>query len=99
MSGTATHPRLSVYRSNKHLYLQAIDDQAGKTMASANDKKLTAAEQKKTKSEQASAVAVLIAKQLKTKKVDAVIFDRGAYKYHGRVKAVAEGLREAGIKV
>lgn len=95
MMGSAAKPRLSVYRSNKHLYVQAIDDEAQKTVASAND----ATSKKGTKIESAQTVAKAIAKTLKTKKITHLIFDRGHYKYHGRVKAVAETLREEGLHV
>ena len=95
MTGSADKPRLSVYRSNKFLYVQAIDDEAQKTIASANDAKT----KKGTKSESATTVATAIAKTLKSKKITQLIFDRGHYRYHGRVKAVAEALREQGLKV
>ena len=96
--GTAQRPRLSVLRSNKHCYLQAIDDDAGKTIASSGDmgkdKKMTG-----TKTERAKKAAEDIAKQLAQKKIKELVFDRGHYRYHGRVKAVAESLREAGLKL
>ncbi len=99
MFGTASKPRLSVYRSNEHIYLQVINDQANQTLVSMNDKNLAATAKKKTKTEQAGMVAELIAQELNKRKIEAVIFDRGQYKYHGRVKAVAEALRSAGIQV
>ena len=99
MLGTATKPRLNIYRSNQHIYVQAINDQGGTTLVSANDKKLTAADQKKTKTARAAVVAELVVQDLVKQKISAVIFDRGRYKYHGRVKAVAVSLRSAGIKV
>ncbi len=96
--GTAQRPRVSVYRSNRFIYAQAIDDAAEKVVAQSSDVR---APHKKgvTKSSAAGSVAAELATQLKKKKVTAVIFDRGQYKYHGRVKAVAEGLREQGITV
>lgn len=98
--GTAAKPRLTVFRSNKHLYLQAINDDSGKTVASANDVRLRKdSKLKKTKTEIAAMIAAEMAKALKQAKVQAVVFDRGAYRYHGRVKAVAETLRSEGIKV
>lgn len=96
MEGSAQKPRLSVYRSNKHIYVQAIDDQGHQTIASASDVKAT---DKVTKTDRAKVVAAEVAKQLKAKKVEALIFDRGHYKYHGRVKAIAEALREEGLHV
>jgi large subunit ribosomal protein L18 len=100
MHGTAEKPRLSVFRSNKYIFLQAIDDSAGKTLASASDlvaRKAKAA--KHTKTESATAAAQAIAAKLQKANITALIFDRGAYKYHGRVKAVAEELRAQGMKV
>ena len=96
--GTAARPRLNVLRSNKHCYLQVIDDDAGKTIASSNDvnktKKMTG-----TKTERAKKVAEDIAKQLVQKKVKELVYDRGHYRYHGRVEAIAQSLREAGLKL
>jgi large subunit ribosomal protein L18 len=99
MEGTASKPRLSVYRSNKYISLQAIDDVAGKTLASAHDMTLRRGGKKQTKTETAILTATEIAKQLKKAKISTLIFDRGSYRYHGRVKAVAEHLREQGMKV
>ncbi|MFZ1721412.1 MAG: 50S ribosomal protein L18 [Microgenomates group bacterium] len=96
LQGTALRPRVSVYRSNKHIFVQAIDDVSQKTIVSAHDTMLTA-KTKQTKIEKAVATAQLIAELLEKNKIKAVIFDRGSYRYHGRVKAVAEALREAGI--
>ncbi len=100
--GTAKRPRISVRRSNKFVFLQAVDDSAGKTVASAHDKQAKAAGKSKkamTKTETAQLSAQSLAQQLKQKKISAVIFDRGQYKYHGRVQIVAQTLRDAGIKV
>lgn len=102
MTGTATKPRLSVYRSNKYISLQAIDDVAGKTVASASDMALrrdSAKAKKQTKTQTAVLAASSIATALKKAKISELIFDRGSYRYHGRVKAVAEQLREQGMKV
>lgn len=98
LHGTAARPRLSVLRSNKHVYLQAIDDEAGKTLTSGND----AGKDKKikgTKTQRAVKVAQDLAKDLNKKKIKELVFDRGYYRYHGRVKAVADALREAGMKL
>lgn len=97
-AGTATRPRLSVFRSNKEIYAQLIDDTEGKTLVavSSRDKDLTKV--KGTKSEIATLVGKTIAEKSKEVGVDKVAFDRGGNLYHGRVKALAEGAREAGLK-
>ncbi len=98
--GTAKRPRVSVRRSNKFVFLQAVDDSAGQTVASAHDKQVKSAGKKAiTKTETAKLSAQSLAQQLKQKKIGAVIFDRGQYKYHGRVQTVAQTLRDEGIKV
>lgn len=97
MNGSAQKPRLSVHRTNKYIYIQAIDDEGQKTVASASDIRMKTV--KGTKIEHAKAVAEDIAKKLKAKKVTDLIFDRGYLKYHGRVKAIAEALREQGLHV
>ncbi len=94
ISGTKEQPRLSVFRSNKHIFLQLIDDNSGKTLVSANDLKT---KKKATKTEIAKEVGKELAKLAKAKKIKKVVFDRGGYKYHGRVKASAEGAREGGL--
>lgn len=88
-------PRLSVHRSLRHIYAQIIDDVQGKTLASAHDFEITT---KGNKSEIAAAVGTKIAELAIAAKVKAVRFDRGAYKYHGRVAALAEAARKAGLK-
>jgi len=95
ISGTAERPRLSVYRSNKNIYAQLIDDVAGVTLASAStiDKEVSG-----NKTEQATKVGELIAKRGSEKNVSEVVFDRGGYLYHGRVQALAEAARENGLK-
>ena len=95
--GTKKRPRLSVYRSNKHINLQLIDDEVGRTLVTASTKELK--EDKRTKTEQALAVGELLAKKAKEAKVTSASFDRRFYKYHGRVKAVAEGARQGGLKI
>ena len=94
---TSARPRLSVFRSNKSIYAQIIDDQKGITLASANSLKLKDIA-KKTKIEIASQVGQELGEIAKTKKISTVVFDRGQYKYHGRVKALAESARKAGLK-
>lgn len=96
--GSAARPRLTVFRSNEHISLQVIDDVAGKTLASASDLGKENA-LKGTKIEHAVAVSKKLLTQLKAQKVQALVFDRSYYKYHGRVKAVAETLREGGIQL
>ncbi|MEO1487407.1 MAG: 50S ribosomal protein L18 [Bacteroidota bacterium] len=95
--GTEARPRLSVFRSNKEIYVQLIDDNKGVTLAAASsrDKEIDA---KGTKSEIAAAVGKAIAEKAKKIGVETVAFDRGGNLYHGRVKSLAEGAREAGLK-
>ena len=97
--GTAERPRMNVFRSAKHIYVQVIDDLAGQTVASSS----TAAKDLRTslagkKLEKAKAVGKAIGEICKSKNIEAVVFDRGGYRYHGRVKAVADGARESGLK-
>jgi len=87
IKGTANVPRLCVFRSSKYIYAQLIDDEKGKTLASVNGKLVFANE-----------IGKLIAKKSIEKKINKVVFDRGGYKYHGKVKALADGAREAGLK-
>ncbi|TAI49659.1 50S ribosomal protein L18 [Flagellimonas allohymeniacidonis] len=96
-SGTAARPRLSIFRSNKEIYAQLIDDNNGVTLASASsrDKDIEA---KGTKTEVAALVGKAIAEKAKKIGVEAVAFDRGGNLYHGRVKSLADGAREAGLK-
>ena len=95
VSGTAEQPRLTVFRSNSQIYAQVIDDQAGKTLASAGSLGI---KDKMTKTEKAVEVGKLIAAAAKQAGVEAVVFDRNGYLYHGRVKALADAAREAGLK-
>ena len=103
ISGTLQVPRLCVFRSNKHIYAQLIDDKKAKTILSASDLELGAVKGKKGKDELASKsarafeVGKLIAKKALEAKVKKVVFDRNGYKYHGRVKALAEGARQGGL--
>ena len=94
--GSAGKPRLNIFRSLKHLNVQLIDDLAGKTLVSANDSELKG--KKGSKVDKAKEVGKLIAQKALAKKLKKVVFDRASYKYHGRVKAVAEGAREEGLE-
>jgi large subunit ribosomal protein L18 len=100
LAGTAERPRLSVFRSLNHIYAQVIDDEAGHTLASASTKdlRLEADLDGKTKREKAVVVGKAIAQRAKDAGIDEVVFDRGGYLYHGRVKFLADGAREGGLK-
>lgn len=89
--GTARRPRLCVFKSNQHIYAQLIDDEKGKTLVAASDLEI------KKSAEKTKELGKLIAEKAKVKKIEKVVFDRGGYKYHGRVKALAEGAREGGL--
>ena len=95
INGSAERPRLSVYRSNTNMYVQIINDEENVTILSANAKDLKS---KGTKKELAKELGVLIAKKAKDKKITKLVFDRGAFRYHGRVRALAEGAREGGLE-
>lgn len=99
--GTAQRPRVTVFRSNQHLYVQVIDDSRGVTIASSSDvsKELTKELKGKKKIEKAKVLASSIAKNLQKEKISAVVFDRGAYRYHGCVRTIAEELRASGIQL
>lgn len=100
LHGTAARPRVSVERTNKFIYIQAINDDTGVTLASSNDMALRkAGKNAGTKTETSALAAAELASALKKQKISAVVFDRGQYKYHGRVSKVAEILREKGIEV
>ena len=94
IQGTSERPRLNVYRSNKAIYAQIINDEEGKVLFGANSLKVADG----NKTEQANAVGKLIAAKAKENNIEQVVFDRGGYLYHGRVKALAEGAREEGLK-
>jgi large subunit ribosomal protein L18 len=94
--GTKETPRLNVFRSLKHINAQLIDDNEGKTIIFANDNELKM--KKATKVERAKEVGKLLAKKAVAQDIKSVVFDRGGYQYHGRVKAVAEGAREGGLQ-
>nr|MBI5455917.1 50S ribosomal protein L18 [Candidatus Levybacteria bacterium] len=97
IKGTSDKPRLSVYRSNRFIYAQVIDDEKKKTIVGVSEKNLSLKEKVK-KSDRSKELGLLIAKKALDKEVKEVVFDRGSYKYHGRVKAVAEGARQGGLK-
>lgn len=97
ITGTPARPRLTVYRSNKSIYCQAIDDIAGHTLAAAASIE-ESVPKNITKSEQAKMVGKLLAERAQAKDISAIVFDRGGYLYHGRVKALADGAREGGLQ-
>lgn len=100
VNGTPEQPRMTVFRSNKQIYVQFIDDQAGVTLATASslDKEVAAAAAGKTKCEVAALVGKLAAERAVAKGISTVAFDRNGYLYHGRVKQLAEAAREGGLK-
>lgn len=98
INGTAEQPRLSVFRSNKQIYAQLIDDLSGNTLASASSLDKEIASAKVNKTEQAALVGQLIAEKAKAVNIENVVFDRNGYLYHGRVKSIAEAARKGGLK-
>ena len=96
LAGTAQRPRLSVYRSNVHIYAQLIDDDAQATLAAADSREVGEAENRK---EAAQKVGGLIARRAQDVGIETVVFDRGGNKYHGRIAALAEGAREGGLRL
>ncbi|MDR1877307.1 MAG: 50S ribosomal protein L18 [Flavobacteriaceae bacterium] len=96
--GTAEKPRLSVYRSNKEIYAQLIDDNSGKTLAFASSREKEVVGEKGTKTEISTLVGKKLAEKAQTAGIETVVFDRNGFIYHGRVKALAEGAREGGLK-
>jgi large subunit ribosomal protein L18 len=99
VTGTSERPRLNVFRSNAHIYAQVIDDVDGRTLvaASTNEKAWAEDSSAKSKTEQAALVGRLVAERALEAGVTKVVFDRGGFKYHGRVKALADAAREAGL--
>jgi large subunit ribosomal protein L18 len=95
VTGTAERPRLNVFRSANHIYAQVIDDAAGHTVAAAHTREVVG---DATKVDAAREIGKMLAGRAKAKGVQQVVFDRGGYKYHGRVKALAEGAREEGLE-
>jgi len=98
VSGTEARPRLSVYRSNKEIYAQIVDDVTGKTISAASSRDKDISSAKGTKTEIAALVGKSVAEKAMKAGVDTISFDRGGYLYHGRVKSLAHGAREAGLK-
>ncbi|HHZ02979.1 MAG TPA: 50S ribosomal protein L18 [Tissierellia bacterium] len=100
IAGTPERPRLNVFKSSKHIYAQVIDDATGTTLVSAStlDKELRDKVAELTKSEAAKLVGKAVGERAKEKGINAVVFDRGGYIYHGRVKLLAEGARESGLE-
>lgn len=96
ITGTAERPRLSVFRSNTSIYAQLVDDETGHTLLAVSTKQLKDFKGKKV--DASKQVGIEVAKQATDKGISAVVFDRGGYLYHGRVKALAEGAREGGLK-
>ncbi|MBL6875740.1 MAG: 50S ribosomal protein L18 [Chitinophagales bacterium] len=96
VSGTAQRPRLSVFRSNKAIYAQLIDDVTGTTLVSASSKDTSVGGG--TKVDQSKKVGVMLADKAKAAKIEAIIFDRNGFRFHGRIAALAEGARENGLK-
>lgn len=94
--GTKTRPRLSVYKSNKVIYAQIINDEEAKTVLAGDSRSI---DSKKKPAEKAFDLGIQVAKLCKEKKIESLIFDRNGFRYHGQVKALAEGIREGGIKV
>ena len=100
VAGTAERPRLAVFRSNKHISAQVIDDRSGRTLAAASSVEKSVREAGKTGNKSAAAaVGRLVAERAKTAGVERVVFDRGGFQYHGRVAAVADAAREAGLEL
>src|SRR5918997_3429123 len=100
VKGTGTRPRLNVFRSSAHIYAQVIDDDRGRTLAAASDLEQDVLDRVgtgATKSAKARVVGEVIGERAKAAGIDTIVFDRGGYIYHGRIKAVAEGAREAGL--
>ncbi|OGF62678.1 50S ribosomal protein L18 [Candidatus Giovannonibacteria bacterium RIFCSPHIGHO2_01_FULL_45_33] len=98
ITGTASRPRFAVSRSNKHVFLQMIDDEKGKTIIGLTDTALAGGKKKITKSEKAHLSGKVFAEHAIKKGIKEVVFDRGGFKYQGRVKKIAEGAREGGLK-
>lgn len=98
LSGDAQRPRLSVYRSNRDIYAQLIDDRNGKTILSASSRDKEVSKKKGNKVDIAKAVGKILAEKAEKAGISSVCFDRGGYLYHGRVKSLADGAREGGLK-
>lgn len=98
VTGTATKPRLSVFRSNKDIYAQLIDDVAGNTLAAASSREKDIFSAGGNKVDRSAKVGQILAERAKGKGIETCVFDRGGYLYHGRVKSLADGAREGGLK-
>ena len=99
ISGASSRPRMSVFRSNKQIYVQLVDDLSGNTLAAASSREEEIASQKVNKTEQAALVGKLIASKAKEAGIEEVVFDRNGYLYHGRVKSLADAARKGGLKL
>ncbi len=97
VAGTETRPRLAVFRSLSHIYAQVIDDASGRTLAAASTAEKEFKGSKSTKSEESAAVGRLIAKRARSAGVEHVVFDRAGFRYHGRIKSLADAARETGL--
>ena len=97
LAGTADRPRLAVFRSLNHIYAQIIDDSTGRTLAAASTLEPAQRGSKKTKTEEAAAVGKLVAERAKTAGIERVVFDRAGFRYHGRIRSLADAAREAGL--
>jgi large subunit ribosomal protein L18 len=98
ITGTSQRPRLAVYRSVKHIYAQVIDDDAGRTLAAASSLEKDVAADGRTKTQLADAVGRLVGRRAREAGVNQVVFDRAGFRYHGRVRSLAEAAREAGLE-
>lgn len=99
LSGSEARPRMTVFRSNRQIYVQLVDDGTGQTLVSASSREKEIASQKVNKIDQAKLVGKRIAQKAKEKGIDNVVFDRNGYLYHGRVKNLADAARESGLKL
>ena len=99
LSGSGERPRMTVYRSNKQIYVQLVDDVSGQTLVSASSKEKEIASKKVNKIDQAKLVGKRLAEKAKKKGIESVVFDRNGYLYHGRVKNLADAARESGLKI
>lgn len=98
LRGTAARPRLAVFRSNQHIYAQVIDDDAGRTLAQASDIEGTLRSEAGTKSDRAKGVGQLVAQRAKAAGIETIVFDRGGFRYAGRVQVLADAAREEGLE-
>ena len=98
MAGTAGRPRLAVFRSLNHIYAQVIDDATGRTLVAASTVEKELRSSKSTKTEEAASIGKLVAERAKAAGIDRVVFDRAGFRYHGRIKSLADAAREAGLE-